>query len=193
MVPARIETERLLLRRFVRRDVDDLTAAVVRSLPELGEWLPWAHAGYGREDAAGYIRDSLGAWREGRAYDYAIRPLHQHDRHLGNISIWPLSRVGRTGEIGYWVVTGETSQGIATEATAALLEVGFDGLGLHKLTLRIGVGNRGSERVAEKLGFTKEGVLREELQVRGRWIDHTLFSLLEHEQMPAPARRLQGG
>jgi RimJ/RimL family protein N-acetyltransferase len=86
-----------------------------------------------------------------------------------------------TGEIGYWVRSDETAKGVATEATAALVRVGFEELGFHRLTLRIAVGNRASERVAEKLGFTREGVLREELLIRGRWTDHTLFALLEHE------------
>jgi RimJ/RimL family protein N-acetyltransferase len=74
-----------------------------------------------------------------------------------------------------------SGRGYATEATRALMSVGYDHLGLHKLTLRIAVGNRGSERVAEKLGFTREGVLREELLIRGNWVDHTLYSMLEGE------------
>jgi ribosomal-protein-alanine N-acetyltransferase len=68
-----------------------------------------------------------------------------------------------------------------------MVEKGFVNLGLHKVTLRIAQGNRGSERVAEKLGFTREGVLREELRINGVWIDHTLYSLLEHELARRPA------
>jgi ribosomal-protein-alanine N-acetyltransferase len=83
-----------------------------------------------------------------------------------------------------------TTHGIATEATAAIVKVGFDQLGFHKLTLRIAIGNRPSERVAEKLGFSREGVLREELLIRGRWVDHTLFSLLEREYHATPALEL---
>jgi RimJ/RimL family protein N-acetyltransferase len=61
------------------------------------------------------------------------------------------------------------------------MRVGFEELGFHKITLRIAVGNHASQRVAEKLGFSQEGVLREELLIRGRWIDHLLYSLLDHE------------
>ena len=73
MPPDRINTERLLLRRFTRRDVGAMTEAVQASLSALNEWLPWAHPGYRRDDAAIYVRDSLEAWKEGRAYDFAIR------------------------------------------------------------------------------------------------------------------------
>jgi ribosomal-protein-serine acetyltransferase len=155
--------------------------AVKDSLPELCEWLPWAHPNYTREEAAAFVRDSVAAWREGRAYDYAIRPISDPEFHLGNISIWSVSRLGRTGEIGYWVRSDRTSQGVATEVTTRMVRLGFEELDFHKINLRIAIGNRASERVAEKLGFTKEGVLREELMIRGRWVDHTLYSLLVHE------------
>ncbi|MEX2655509.1 MAG: GNAT family protein [Acidimicrobiia bacterium] len=181
MIPERITTDRLILRRFTRRDTDSVFLAVESSLPQLSEYLPWAHAGYAKEDAAAYIRDSISSWKEGRAFDFAIRLRSHPAHHLGNISIWHVSRLGRTGEIGYWVRTDHANRGIATEATAALLDNGFMHMGLHKITLRIAEGNRSSERVAQKLGFTREGVLREELRINGMWIDHTLYSILEHE------------
>ena len=181
MVPEALATDRYLLRRFTRRDADAITEAVRSSLPELMTWLPWAYAHYGRDDALAFVRESVQAWREGRAFDFAIRHPDDPDRHLGNISLWHVSRIGKSGEIGYWIRSDATSDGIASEATATLLEVGFTHLDLHKVNLRIAVGNRASERVAEKLGFTREGVLREELQIRGRWVDHTLYSMIDHE------------
>lgn len=182
--PDRVETARLVLERFNRRTSDALFEAVSASLPELHEWLPWAHPGYKRDDAAAFVRDSLEAWKEGRAYDYAIRTRNEGGLHVGNVSIWPVSKMSRTGEIGYWVRTDRVSRGIATEATDRIIRLGFEDLVFHKVTLRIAIGNRASEKVAEKLGFTREGVLREELLIRGRWIDHTLYSLLDHEYRP---------
>lgn len=181
MLPERVPTRRFMLRRFNRRDVDAMTAAVRASLPELQLWLPWAHPGYDRDDAAAYVRDSVASWREGRAYDFAIRPHDDPELHLGNVSIWHVSRLGRSAEIGYWVRSDRTSQGVGTEVTAALVQAGFERMGLHKVILRIAVGNESSERIADKLGFTREGVLREELMIRGAWVDHTIYSLLEHE------------
>lgn len=181
MVPDRLTTERFELRRFTRRDIDALTTSVRNSLPELQLWLPWAHTGYDRDDAVAYIRDSMQSWKDARAFDFAIRALSDADGHVGNISIWQVSRTGRSGEIGYWVRSDRAGSGVASETAARLVTLGFDRLGFHKINLRIAVGNRASERVAEKLGFAREGVLREELLIRGRWVDHTLYSLLEHE------------
>jgi RimJ/RimL family protein N-acetyltransferase len=191
MLPDRIGTDRLVLRRFTRRDVDNVAEAVLSSLPELEKYLPWAHGGYSRDDAAVYIRDSIQSWKERKAFDFSIRLRSDPDTHLGNISIWHVSRLARTGEIGYWIRTDRTTNGIATEATEALMRLGFDLLGMHKIVLRIAVGNRASERVAEKLGFVREGVLREELLIRGTWTDHTLYSILEHEFRVISARAPQ--
>ena len=87
----------------------------------------------------------------------------------------------RAGEIGYWIRSDATGKGIATEAAARITDIAFSELGLHRVTLRIAVGNRPSERIAEKLGYVHEGLLREEVLVRGTWLDHTLWAMLEDE------------
>ncbi len=181
MVPEVLTTERFVLRRFNRRDSEALWRAVADSLPELSKWMPWAHPNYARDEAAAYIRDSNQSWKEGRAYDFTIRTPNDPERHIGNVSIWQVSRLGRVAEIGYWIRTSDTSTGAATEVTRRMIDVGFHELSMHKINLRIAEGNRASERVAEKLGFSREGVLREELYIRDQWVDHTLYSLLEQE------------
>lgn len=174
-------SSRLELRPFRRRDLDSLVDAAADSLADLTRWLPWAHAGYGRRDALVFLRDSVSAWGEGRAFDFTLRYLDNPGFHVGNVSVWYISRQSRVGEVGYWIRSSETRKNVATEATARILEVAFKELGLHRVVLRIAVGNRGSERVAEKLGFAREGLLREELQINGEWIDHSIWGLLEHE------------
>lgn len=174
-------TPRLELRPFRRRDLDGLIAAISDSMDELERWLPWVHRRYGRADAMRFIRDSSAAWTEGRAYDFAIHHRDQPDHHVGNISVWPTSRRERSGEVGYWIRSSETGNGIATEAVAGVMAAAFDEMALHRVILRIAVGNVASERIAEKLGFVQEGLLRKEVLVGGEWLDHTLWALLEEE------------
>ena len=174
-------TPRFLLRPFKRRDVNAIHEAVGQSLGELQPWLPWASQDYSRSVAQHFVRDSTGAWDDGRAFDFAIRRPETPDRHVGNVSIWFTSRANHIGEIGSWVRTDETGDGICTEVTARVLQVAFEELHLHRVTLRIAVGNRGSERVADKLGFLQEGTLREDVKVGVRWLDHTIWGLLDAE------------
>ena len=65
--------------------------------------------------------------------------------------------------------------------TRAALKIGFEDLRMHRLVLRIALGNTPSERIARKLGFVREGVLREEIKVGSRWLDHSVWGLLDHE------------
>lgn len=179
--PVERYTERLVLRPFRRRDIEALYAAVRDSQTELAEYLPWATKAFTRAGAAGFVRESMRSWREGKAYDFSIRFQERPERHVGNISIWHVSRSSRSGEIGYWIRTEDTGRGIATEATHEALRIGFGELSMHRMVLRVAVGNKASERVATKLGFVREGVLREDIQVGGRWMDHSVWGLLDHE------------
>jgi ribosomal-protein-serine acetyltransferase len=176
-----LETERFFIQRFSRRDATTVDDAIRASLPDLNQWLPWARMDYNSGDTVAFLRESMQAWREDRAWDYSIRSKADPSRHIGNVSFWTVSKLGKIVEIGYWVRSEETGKGVCTEAVDRVLEEAFDALGYHKAVLRIAVGNDASDRVAKKLGFTREGVLREELLIRGNWVDHSHWSLLDRE------------
>ena len=186
--PAELYTPRFTLRPFRRRDVGPVHDAVLASLAELSAYLPWARDRYNRSVTQQFIRESASAWHEARAFDFAIRRDGDPGRHLGNVSIWHVSRPNAIAEVGYWVRTDETSRCVCTEVVARVLRFGFEDLGCHRIIVRIGVGNIGSERVAVKLGFRREGTLRDEVRVGNEWIDHTIWGLLDHEWRNEQAR-----
>lgn len=173
-------TPRFKLRPFRRRDLSAVHDAISASITDLQQWLPWA-TGYDRSVAQRFIRDSAGAWTEGRAYDFAVRDAGEPNRHIGNVSIWWTSRQNGIGEVGYWIRSDMTGKGVGTEVTARAIQIGFEEMGCHKIVLRIAVGNVASERIAQRLGFTYEGILRDEVRIDNEWIDHTAWSLLAHE------------
>ena len=72
-------------------------------------------------------------------------------------------------------------RGYGTEATARILQGAFEELNMHRVTTRIAVGNVASERIVQKLGFLKEGTLRDEVKVGNHWIDHTVWGILDRE------------
>lgn len=173
-------TPRLVIRPFRRRDVSPMHDAIHASLPELVQWLPWA-IGYDRSVSQRFVRESASAWNDGRAFDFAIRLHEEPDLHVGNVSVWPTSAPNRTGEIGYWIRTDLTGEGIGTEATARAMQIGFEELNYHKIILRIAAGNEPSDKIAKRLGFNYDGMLRHEVKVGDEWLDHSVWSLLETE------------
>lgn len=83
-------------------------------------------------------------------------------------------------EIGYWLFTHARGRGTATKTARFLAEYGFS-LGLQRVEARVFEGNTASERVLERAGFTREGMLRSMPMRTGGRADQTLFSLLPGE------------
>jgi RimJ/RimL family protein N-acetyltransferase len=83
-------------------------------------------------------------------------------------------------EIGYWLYPRARGRGIATKVARALAEHAFT-IGVQRVTAFVAVGNRESERVLERAGFTREGVLRSMPKSDGGRVDKTIFSLLPGE------------
>ena len=83
-------------------------------------------------------------------------------------------------EIGYWLFTDARGRGTATKTARFLAEYGFS-LGLERIEARVFAGNDASERVLERAGFTREGVIRSMPMRAGGRADQTLYSLLPGE------------
>jgi RimJ/RimL family protein N-acetyltransferase len=94
--------------------------------------------------------------------------LHQIDRHLGQ------------AEIGYWLFPAARGRGIATRTARFLAEHAFS-LGFERIEARVFADNPESERVLERAGFTREGVLRSLPRRAGGRDNMTLYSLLPGE------------
>lgn len=102
-------------------------------------------------------------------------------RLVGDVVLFWRSEADRAGEVGYILDPAFAGRGYASEAVAALLEIGFDGLGLHRITARIDERNIPSVRVAERLGFRREARLVESSWFKGEWATMLIYGLLEAE------------
>jgi ribosomal-protein-alanine N-acetyltransferase len=80
--------------------------------------------------------------------------------------------------LGYWVDRAHNGRGLATRAVAEVLDVAFGELGLHRLEAGTRVDNVASQRVLERNGFTRVGLLRRHLLIQGEWHDHLLWERL---------------
>jgi len=82
------------------------------------------------------------------------------------------------GNLGYWVRTTAAGRGIATQAARLMARFAFEQVGLHRVEIVAAIPNIASQRVAEKTGAVREGVLRNRLLIRGVSQDAMLFSLI---------------
>ena len=147
-----IEHASVTLRRFRAEDVDALFHAATESLDELRPWMPWA-ADYSRASAEEYLAGSVKDWDEGTAYNYAIVT---GDTLVGSIGL--MTRCGPGGlEIGYWVHHACTRRGLATAASAALVEQAFRLPGITRIEIVHDELNVASGQIPRKLGFAEAG------------------------------------
>ena len=102
-------------------------------------------------------------------------PLHV----IGTVCFRNIMRhVYQSCEIGYKLYELSWHQGYASEAVEKCIDIAFYELNLHRICAHIMPGNLASIRLAERIGFEREGVARKSAMVRGVWEDHVVYSIL---------------
>lgn len=84
----------------------------------------------------------------------------------------------RQAEIGWGIVANRVGHGLATEMTHAMLRFAFGALELHRVQARCRIENHASRRIMAKLGMREEGVMRDDMFVRGEWWSSVLGAIL---------------
>src|SRR5262245_2069805 len=165
------------IRRYDTVDVPLLCEAARESSPEVSVWLPWCHHQYSMEESLEWILRSCKQWDDRREFHFGIFDS-QTGAFVGGVGINELKPEHRMGNLGYWVRTTWGCRGIATAAASLAAEFGFEELLLKRIEILVALGNDRSQRVAQKLGATREGVLRERLFINGQMHDAVVFSLV---------------
>ena len=173
-----METDRLLLRRFTLADTEAMfenwagDAQVQRMLAEpvyetpqqVHDLLERYIVAYGREDV----------------YRWAVIEK-QSGLCIGQIAFFLVDSKNRFAEIEYCIGRTFQNRGYATEATKAVMALGFDRIGLHKIQICTMTNNAPSMRVIEKCGFTYEGTLRDFFRVENGYVGRHYYSMLKSE------------
>ena len=177
-LPEVIHTARLLLRPHRLEDAEAVLAFAAD--PEWARYLPVAQP-YERRHAEEFVARQI-------LLDRAVHPswaIVLEDEVVGGVNL-PLHVPG-AAEIGYSVARRVWGRGIATEAAAAVIAEAFRALpDLNRVGARADTRNVASHRVMEKLGMTREGVLRQRRVTRGETVDEVWYSILRSE-IPATA------
>jgi RimJ/RimL family protein N-acetyltransferase len=161
----------LKLRPWTTDDVPALVDAC--NDPEIRRWIPVIPRPYTEEDARAFVRGEV----TGDQRQFAIT---ENGRVVGSIGL-SVSEA-RTGHIGYWCAAAARGRGVTTRALRLLSRYALEQLKLERLELITDPDNRASQRVAERVGFQREGVLRSHLlHPDGRRRDSVKFSLLPGE------------
>jgi RimJ/RimL family protein N-acetyltransferase len=170
----------VILRPWDERDVPTLVECIDGD-EEMIRWMDAIPQPYLDAEARTWIEQASSFWQTGTSAPFAVTEAVTGGV-LGGVGFaW----VGdeRVGEVGYWLRLEARGRGLTSRAVRLVSRWSFEALGCERLQLRADADNVASQRVAEKTGFTREGVLRSvHFNPRQqRRVDFVMFSLLPGE------------
>jgi aminoglycoside 6'-N-acetyltransferase len=180
----RITTERLVLRTL--RDGDETDLLEYRGRDDVSRYLETEPLT--PESVKDFVSERAGADRIEREGDRIMLAVERSGRVVGDVRLGSSGVLrDRQGEIGWVFHPGYGGKGYATEAAGALIRLGFEDVGLHRIWAQLDPRNIGSARLCERLGMRHEGLLREESWFKGEWGDLSIYGLLAREWRDRPA------
>ena len=175
----KLETDRLILRRFTMDDAMDMYRNWA-SDPEVTKFLTWKT--YESPETADTI---LKIWVESYVqpdfYQWAIE-LKEIGQPVGSISVVRLNNKVESAEIGYCIGRKWWKQGITSEALERVMRFLFDEVGVNRVEARHDVNNPNSGKVMKKCGMTLEGILRQADMNNQGLCDEACYAILKNER-----------
>lgn len=172
-----LETDRLILRKMTMEDQRDLFEYA--SDPELTKYTLWD---YHRtlENSIYYLQLILEQYENEQVSNWAI-VLKSNKKMIGTCGFVYWAPEHHRAEVGYALSRKYWNRGIMSEAIQELISFGFDNMDLNRIEARCNTGNIGSERIMQKSGMTFEGIIREQLLIKGQFEDIKLYAILKRE------------
>jgi len=168
----------LELRPLVLRDAKVLFPLVEANRERLRRWLPWPDANRSVLDTRAFILRVRARARAGLGQSFGV---WWQGALVGTAGFVWIDAANGSAAIGYWLAQEAEGHGLMTAAVTALLRYGFRTLGLNRIEIRVGVRNRRSRAIPERLGFRHEGTLRQVERLADRFVDHAVYGMLASE------------
>jgi ribosomal-protein-serine acetyltransferase len=164
-----------LLRPYRIDDLDAMWPVVQEERDRLAVWMPWIETTRTKDDERAWLEHVLGGGLHETAFGIWVE-----GEFAGGMGL-EADPFRIVAEIGYWIRSRHEGRGFVTRGCAALIDHAFDDIGVHRIVIRAGVDNHRSRAIPERLGFTYEGVHREEGRGSEGFHDLVVYGLLDRE------------
>jgi ribosomal-protein-serine acetyltransferase len=165
------------LRLLEERHVEDYFALIERNRDFLQKWIDVEAYEGTVETLRAYVKQHLLHFVEGSGYHLGI----WYQGALVGLLDYRLNGRNRSVELGYWLDAAMQGQGIVTQACHTMVRHAFEVHQVHKVVISCAIDNPRSRAVAERLGFVHEGILRQVVRLRDRYVDGVFYGLLVDE------------
>lgn len=167
------------LKLLEMKDAAALFAQVDKNRKYLSAFLPWVDSTQSIADVENFISKKRELYSSNRGFTLGI---WSDDQIVGCVELHEIDWDVGQSSVGYWIAEDFTGKGLATAATRAIVDYGFNNYGLNRIGLSAVAANRKSRAIAERLGFTLEGVLRQYVKLSdGQLADFAMYSVLASE------------
>jgi ribosomal-protein-serine acetyltransferase len=177
MFPRRIG-EDLELRLHSPNDAEMVFASIQQNRVHLDNWLRWSARVQTPDDMRTLIERFNSKYE---IHDGFRVGIWYHSSFVGELVCHAINQESHKTEIGYWLVESATGKGIVTRVCRDVIGYLFEQEKVHRIEIIAAADNVPSRAVAERLGFTFEGIKRESEWVTSRYMDHAAYSLLDRE------------
>jgi len=171
-----LETSRLRLRIFDKSDVEVLQQVANDRL--IADTMISVPHPFTREHAEVWVDRAEIEYNSGNGYHFGIFE-RQMDQLLGYVTLRSIELEHRQAELSFWIAPGFWGNGFASEACGKIIDFAFQMLGLNRIYAHHMVRNPSSGAVLHKLGFKKEGLLRQRVIKWGLYEDVVLQALIK--------------
>lgn len=175
-----LETERLILRKFEKKDIEDLYEYA--SDEEVTRYVPFPRY-ESLKDAEEYIAFLEHQYKEGDLTSSWAIELKDSKKVIGAINFVEVSLVDQCAMVGYILNKQYWCKGYITEALKKILEESFITLSFHRVEARCIKENVGSSKVMEKCGMQFEGCFRDKFYHHGKFVDENYYAILKEEYL----------
>ena len=175
-----LQTPRLTLRRVTMHDAKDVFAYSCD--PEVARHVLWS-AQKSVGEAREYCRYLMRRYRQNEPSSWGI-VLNETQTLVGTIGYMAYSEDNASVEVGYSLARRLWNAGYMTEALARVIDYTFDAMDINRIEAQHELDNPASGRVMEKVGMRREGVLRQRLYNKGKYVDVALYAMLRSDPRP---------
>jgi len=167
-----------ILRPYAITDLDALWGAVEPERERLGRWLHWANLLSSIDDERGWLEMATSPQTTDEHFVITV------DEVVAGSAGLMMNDLEGDHEIGYWLISRFEGRGLMTRAVREVVSHAFAEHAAHRVTIAAAVSNERSRAVAERLGFTLDGVVREATRTREGFSDLAVYGVLDREWTP---------
>ncbi|MEC5425109.1 GNAT family protein [Virgibacillus sp. C22-A2] len=170
--------EHITIKLLAVRNAEELYKLTDGSRDQLREWLAWVDTTKSSDDSSAFIEHTIQSFKENKSLTTGI---FFKDELAGTAGFNSFDWINKIGYIGYWLAPLYQGQGIMTRVTQTLTDYAFNELNLNRVDIRAAYENKKSRAIPERLGFVKEGQIRQAEWLYDHYVDHVVYGMLESE------------